>query len=81
MNMLDMFSLLSAILRRRVRSLEEPGFTVVFDGQVLGPNHARFDIRQIKAVLVKLAGVFGELEFVTQQEECENLLESCNKHL
>ena len=79
--MLDMFSLLSVILRRRERTLEDPDFTVSFDGQVLGPNHARFDIRQIKAVLVKLAGLFGELDFVTQQDECENLLESCMKHL
>eukprot|EP00092_Neocalanus_flemingeri_P001131 GFUD01001205.1.p1 GENE.GFUD01001205.1~~GFUD01001205.1.p1 ORF type:complete len:416 (+),score=87.05 GFUD01001205.1:31-1278(+) len=80
MNFLDFLSLLTFILERRLRMLEDEAFTIQFDDYCLGVNHAKFDIFRINLVLQHLVQDFVQLKMMDQVEKCEHLLEECKIH-
>jgi len=67
-------SLLQTILLRRLQMLEDPEFEVSFDGNMLGDNHAKFDIVNIQAVLQNMKTDFQNLELCDESLLCESLL-------
>lgn len=80
MNYLDFLSLLTFILDRRLRRLEEEEFQLKFDDCFLGVNHAKFDISRIFQVLNLMKVEFVELDMYEELEQCEHLLDTWKIH-
>ena len=81
MNLDDLVSLLSCVLERRLRTQEDDVFKVTFDQEVLGPNHARFDIQEIFKVLQKLVILCQGKLLDVLCDKCAEMLSKCNKYL
>ena len=77
MNFLDFLSLLTCILERRTRMLDEENFEIKFDGYSLGVNHSKFDISRIHLVLGYLLQDFVQLGMKEHTDICEYLLDIC----
>ena len=80
MNLEDLVDLLSMVLEGRLEMLEQPdSFPIIFDEAVLGANHAKYDIAQIQKALIMLAIIFEKTTLIVKQDQCQQLIEKCNK--
>ena len=79
MNLEDLVDLLAMVLERRAKMIDQPdSFQISFDQSVLGYNHAKYDVAQIKRALNMLAIIFENTTLLEKQNLCQQLIEKCN---
>ena len=80
MNLEDLVDLLTMVLERRVKMLNQPdSFPISFDQTVLGYKHSKYDVALIERALVMLAIIFEDTSLHDQQDQCQQLIEKCKR--
>jgi len=82
MNLVDLMNLLNYILKKRVQMLNceegEIKNSVIFDGYLLGRNHAQFDVIKVKEITLYLRSDFEKLIMLEESNICQNMIEQCD---